>query len=104
MDRMFCQPNTDSKALMHNVRSLPTKFSQEDPISFGLLNCKSMLRVFDSSATSYNRPQFTAFNITFRRLEGIQCLFSLEIKIDCELTKSVGYLTTIDFVHKNLLQ
>lgn len=113
LNHIQCEPSAKPQILKRNVRDLVRRLQVDDPYTFGLLNCKgfvaetvrvgsaellSLTLVFREPPASHNprslreillnTPTFTS---TTRRLE-----------IARDLARSVGYVHTFGFVHKNV--
>lgn len=115
IDSILCRPRTDIGAQYRDVRHLATKLSKADPMAFGLLNCRGFERIMHPVI----KQHVSAFNLVFRIPDGVepQNLLSLrqlllysdehislsrKFEIARELAKSVGYVHTFNFVHKNI--
>ena len=61
VDRIVCRPGGDLQALQRDVRQLATKLSQADPFTFGLLNCKGVMRTVQAP-----RGGTSSFDLIFR--------------------------------------
>lgn len=99
------QANRDE--LARNVRLLASKLKRADPLTFGLLNCRGVMRV------NGDKPSFDFIlntpkgKDTFRSLRGALLSrdipsLSQRLSYAKELTKSISYMHTFDFVHKNI--
>jgi hypothetical protein len=113
LNHIQCEVGAKPQILKRNVRDLVRKLQADDPYTFGLLKCKgfvaetvaagltehlSLALVFREPPVSYNprslrdvllnTPTFTS---TTRRLE-----------LARDLARSVGYVHTFGFVHKNI--
>lgn len=100
-----------------DIRDLATKLSRADPLTFGLLNCKGAMRVTDPRQPS----RVLSFDLVFRIPDGMEIPRSLRqtltlyprhsgagpsvtrrVRMAQELAKSVSYVHTFKFVHKNI--
>lgn len=117
VDTFECGPLTDIRNLSQNVTELAAKLSEADPAVFGLLSCKGAMRIPQHSSSGTNAPP-RAFQLVFRFPDGVEVLQSLryqllntsdahilleeKIRLAREMAKSVGYVHTFAFVHKNI--
>ncbi|KAH8654243.1 hypothetical protein BGZ61DRAFT_435191 [Ilyonectria robusta] len=111
-----CKPGMQ-EAMTDDIRNLAQKLSRADPLAFGLLNCKGVMRVTDPRQPS----RTLSFNLIFRIPNGMGIPQSLRqtlilypgrsgaglsvtrrVRIARELAKSVSYVHTFKFVHKNI--
>ncbi|WKT53719.1 hypothetical protein QSH57_004303 [Fusarium oxysporum f. sp. vasinfectum] len=111
-----CKPGMQ-EAMTNDIRDLAQKLSRADPLAFGLLNCKGVTRVTDPRHPS----RIVSFDLIFRIPEGMEIPQSLRqslilypgrshsalsvtrrVRIAQELAKSVSYVHTFKFVHKNI--
>jgi len=112
LDSIDCNPQANLSLLSKDIRNLARKLSQADPVTFGLLNCYGVIRVLDPSS---RRP--ISFKFVFRTPEGMYQPQSLRgslisndadhslsdrFRIAKQLAKSVSYIHTYGFVHKNI--
>lgn len=113
IDSVKCRPGANLDALTGDIRVLGRKLTKADPLRFGLLNCEGVMKVPPDEA--HGQPP--SFDFVFRCPEGmevLQCLrqkmldnpgilsLSRRISIAKELAKSVSYVHTFNFVHKNI--
>ncbi|KAI1371283.1 hypothetical protein F4677DRAFT_436023 [Hypoxylon crocopeplum] len=113
LDRMECPPNMNINAATKDVRDLARKLRHDDPLTFGLLSCKGVIKQVDSS--NYNL--LVSFTMVFRSPDGLSRPESLRGKLrvdDGEITlsdkfdiarqiaRAVSYIHTFGFVHKNI--
>ncbi|KAK7740006.1 hypothetical protein SLS62_011177 [Diatrype stigma] len=118
-----CPPSSDVTKLTKDVRDLARKLTQADPLHFGLLSCKGVMRVLEPAT-----QRLRSFDMIFRVPDGnsgdsaarFQCLresllhgddtkaavktisLSRRVRIAQELAKSISYVHTFNFVHKNI--
>jgi hypothetical protein len=111
-----CKPGMQ-ESMTDDIRELAQKLSRADPLAFGLLNCKGVTRVTDPRHPS----RIVSFDLIFRIPEGMEIPQSLRqtlilypgrshsglsvtrrVRIAQELAKSVSYVHTFKFVHKNI--
>jgi hypothetical protein len=112
LDSVNREPQGNLSLLLRDIRNLATKLSRADPITFGLLNCYGVIKVLDPLS---RRP--ISFKFVFRTPEGMcqprslrSSLVSGEadhslsdrFRIARQLAKSVSYIHTYGFVHKNI--
>ncbi|KAK3939497.1 hypothetical protein QBC46DRAFT_387699 [Diplogelasinospora grovesii] len=112
VDTIECGPDTNVKALSQDVCVLAAKLAQADPLAFGLLSCKGAMRVLQHGSSAVS-----CFKLVFRFPDGVEVLQSLrqlllnsdanisltrKMRIARELAKSVSYVHTFNFVHKNV--
>ncbi|TGJ88563.1 hypothetical protein E0Z10_g243 [Xylaria hypoxylon] len=107
IDSIQCDEQVDRDELTRSVRLLASKLRRADPLTFGLLNCQGVMKVngakpsFDFILNTPNGKD------TFRSLRGALLSqdvpsLSQRLSIAKELTKSISYMHTFDFVHKNI--
>jgi hypothetical protein len=112
LDSVTCDPQANLTLVMRDVRDLARKLSYADPITFGLLKCPGVIKELDPSSR-----QPTLFQFVFRTPKDMchpQSLRSSLIsgeanhplsdrfRIAKQLSKSVSYIHTYGFVHKNI--
>lgn len=115
IDSILCQPGLEVGTQYRDVRQLATKLSKADASTFGLLNCRGFERIMHPVIDQH----VSAFNLVFRmpdevepqNLQSLRRLLtssdehislSRKFAIARELAKSVGYVHTFNFVHKNI--
>lgn len=112
LDSVACDPEANLSILTKDVRELATKLSRAEPLTFGLLNCRGVVKVADSA-----KKKVTSFTFVFRIPESLEnpkslrsILVSADIthslsnrfKVAQQLAISVSYIHTYGFVHKNI--
>ena len=113
LSNIHCHPGANVVRAMRDVRDLARKLHHGDPRTFGLLDCKGVVKEVDVS-----KPiQSTYFTLVFRTPIGFEkprslreCLMSEnednslsdKVSIAQELAKSVNYVHVFGFVHKNI--
>ncbi|KAH7128894.1 hypothetical protein EDB81DRAFT_764047 [Dactylonectria macrodidyma] len=113
LDQITCSPGCNVDIVKKDVRDLARKLQHKSPQTFGLLTCKGAVR--DETRTG---PFFQAiFTFVFEKPEGLvdprslrhlliagSAPHSMSEKLDIarELAKSVSYVHTFGFVHKNI--
>lgn len=112
VDRYICRGGRSLTDSNDDVRILAKKLGSINPWTFGLLNCKGVIKVIDRQ-----RKEIQAFDFVFRvpgSLEVVQSLrqnllagemhYSLSRRIHMakELARSVSYVHNLNFVHKHI--
>ena len=112
IERYTCQAGQNLSEKENDVRRLARKLASVDPSIFGLLNCRGIMRVMDQQ-----QKQVLSYDFVFRLPESIEALRSLRqdllsgemqyslskrILVAKELAKSVGYVCTLNYVHKHI--
>lgn len=112
VDCIPCDPEADIDLVTKDVRELARKLSSVEPLTFGILQCRGVVRVADSST---RRP--SSFDFIFqipkelsnepKSLRGYLSLnFNLTLttrfQLAKQLAKSISYVHTLGFVHKNI--
>ncbi|KAI9706289.1 MAG: hypothetical protein M1820_004864 [Bogoriella megaspora] len=110
---IHCRPGANAATAARDVRDLARKLQHGDPKTFGLLDCKGVVKQIDTSKPServyftmvlrvppdLNTPQSLRDRlINDKEDNGIFDKFS----IARELAKSVNYVHVFGFVHKNV--
>ncbi|KAF8850822.1 hypothetical protein BDZ45DRAFT_751326 [Acephala macrosclerotiorum] len=111
VERYPCQTNRSLLGQNDDVRILARKLASADPWTFGLLNCKGVMRVFDQ------QHQLLGFDFIFRVPDSMEVLQTLRqnllnkeinyslsrrVMIAKGLAKSVGFVHNFNFVHKHI--
>ncbi|KAF7510470.1 hypothetical protein GJ744_006316 [Endocarpon pusillum] len=112
VDCIPCHLETDISLLTKDVRELARKLSSVDPLTFGILRCRGVVRVMEPSS---GRP--SSFNFIFQvpntlgdEPRSLRAYLSSDrghtltdrFRIAKQLAKSVSYVHTLGFVHKNI--
>lgn len=112
VERYSCQIGRNLSTQNDDVRTLARKLASADPWTFGLLNCKGVMKVIDGSL-----KQIQGFDFVFRLPDSMEVLQSLRqnllsgemhlslsrrVLIAKELAKSVSYVHNFEFVHKHI--
>ncbi|KAM0346565.1 hypothetical protein ACHAPY_011612 [Fusarium culmorum] len=103
--------------MTRDVRTLAQKLTHADPQTFNLFQCKGAMRITDPSRPSHIR----AFDLVFFLPDGMEIPQSLRqtlllytlrdgqalsitrrVRIAQELARSINYVHTFNFVHKNI--
>jgi hypothetical protein len=113
IDSLPCRPGSE-QVLSGDVRELARKLSRAEPLTFGLLNCKGAMRMMDPTGR-----HLQGFDLILRIPDGMEILQSLRqvllnaeanahmsltrrMRIAQQLAKSISYVHTFKFVHKNV--
>ncbi|KAF2494749.1 hypothetical protein BU16DRAFT_550586 [Lophium mytilinum] len=99
---IHCPNNVSITAFTKNVRELARKLSHADPFTFGLLSCKGHPSAFTFAfrmPDGYSNPKSLRSLLVERDLDHS---LSDRFVIASQLAKSVGYIHTFGFVHKNV--
>ncbi|KAI0177505.1 hypothetical protein BJ166DRAFT_24772 [Pestalotiopsis sp. NC0098] len=106
-----CPPSKDMTVMTKDIRDLARKLIEADPLRFGLLQCKGVMRIMRPSTR-----EIQSFDMVFRAPYDsaiVQCLrdallrpikvsLSHRVGIAQQLAKSVNYVHALNFVHKNV--
>ncbi|KAJ6269742.1 hypothetical protein PSV08DRAFT_363363 [Bipolaris maydis] len=110
-DYIQCEPGAKPQILKHNVRDLVRKLQVDDPYTFGLLKCKG----FVAETVPAGYAELLSLTLVFREPPGPRSLREIllntptststtrRLEITRDLARSVGYVHTFCFVHKNLV-
>ncbi|USP82466.1 P-type cation-transporting [Curvularia clavata] len=113
LNHIQCEPGAKPQILKRNVRDLVQKLQADDPNTFGLLKCKG----FVAELVSAGLIQNLSITLVFRNPPASHDLKSLRdillhtpastsitrrLEIARDLAKSVSYVHTFGFVHKNI--
>ncbi len=114
IDSIVCRPGSNPNALARDVRVLARKLVKADPLAFGLLNCKGIVKVLadqrrDASLDLVLRmPPGFGFGKSLRQFlleqhghDGAASL-SRHVGVAKCLARSVSSVHTFKFVHKNV--
>ena len=112
LDPVVCDASADVPTMTKDVRDLARRLSQTDPLTFGLLSCRGVVKTL-----SANSKRVGSFDFVFNVPEGLTQPKSLRsilitgdsnhalsdrFKVAKQLAKSVNYIHTYQFVHKNI--
>lgn len=112
IERYACQTGRPLSTQNDDVRTLARKLGCTDPWTFGLLNCKGVMKVIHPV-----RHQILGFDFVFRVPDSMDSLRSLRqdllsgelnhslsrrLLMAQDLAKSVSYIHNLKFVHKNV--
>lgn len=117
VDRLSCRPTVDVDVMTRDVRALAQKLTYADPLTFNLFQCRGVMRITDPSRPSH----ICAFDLVFFIPDGMEIPQSLRqalllhpvreglalsitrrVRIAQELARSINYVHTFNFVHKNI--
>ncbi|KAJ8124717.1 hypothetical protein O1611_g8923 [Lasiodiplodia mahajangana] len=109
VESITCAPGT-APQVKDDVKNLAKKLRNVDPETFGLLSCKGILKHHDSAKKLsaiefvYRTPRRSKLPETLRQHLSRQNPVSLStiIRIAKQLVRSVHYVHTCGFVHKNI--
>ncbi|MCJ1463538.1 hypothetical protein MMC07_002146 [Pseudocyphellaria aurata] len=112
VDRIACDPQADIDLMTRDVRELARKLSSVDPLTFGILQCRGVVRVTEPSNGRLSSFDF-AFRIprelsneprTLRSYLSSSPNFTLTDRFGLakQMVKSISYVHTLGFVHKNV--
>lgn len=112
IDTVSCIAGVSVDSLTKDVRELARKLSVADPALFGLLQCRGVVKIYGSES---RKP--TAFDFIFQIPPGLNSPSSLRsillepdpeaslsrrFQLAYQLARSVSYIHTYNFVHKNI--
>ncbi|KAJ8115827.1 hypothetical protein ONZ43_g4578 [Nemania bipapillata] len=107
IDSIQCGEQADRDELTRSVRLLASKLKRADPRTFGLLECRGVIKVSGTKPsfdfilnTPYGKDAFESLRSAL--LSNSIPSLSQRISIAKELAKSISYMHTFDFVHKNI--
>lgn len=106
-----CPPSKSTTAMTEDIRDLARKLTEADPLRFGLLKCKGVMRIMRPST-----QEIQSFDMVFRAPNdsaAVRCLreallrpikVSLSYRVDIaqQLAKSVNYVHALNFVHQSI--
>ncbi|KAK0644064.1 hypothetical protein B0T16DRAFT_377950 [Cercophora newfieldiana] len=113
LNRIQCEPVSKYKIIKKDARDLARKLQHDEPETFGLLSCKGFVTEHDTSGAVPN----VLFTLVFRTPPGLVHPRTLReilttttlpdsltdrLNIAQALAKSVSYVHTFGFVHKNV--
>ena len=121
IDTLPLRAGLNPVALERDVRDLAKKLSRADPFVFGLLKCKGAVRLSDPPLTPSQPTRARGYELVLNAPRGdIEVLQSLRhvllnpqgahgglsltrrVRIAQDLARSVSYVHTFGFVHKNI--
>ena len=112
VDRIPCGSQADLDSLTKDVRDLARKLSSVDPLTFGILQCLGVVRVKEPSS-----GRLSSFDFIFRipkelssEPRSLRAYLSSHLdhtltdrfQLAKQLAKSISYVHTLGFVHKNV--
>lgn len=112
LDPVVCDSNADVPTVTKDVRDLARRLSHTDPLTFGLLSCRGVVKTLCANSNRVNSFDFV-FNVPSglthpKSLRSILLTgdsnhsLSDRFKVAKQLAKSVNYIHTYQFVHKNI--
>ena len=114
LERFEPCPEINTRQFEKDIRDLARKLAHSSAIEYGLLNCKGVVKHIKQNA---NRAELNAFTFIFRVPHGFSqprslrsCLQDMKgtnslsdrFRLANELARSVNYVHTFGFVHKNI--
>ena len=109
IDSIPCDRDVDKTLLIKDVRQLARKLSSMDPFTFGILQCRGVIRITDDVRTSFfdfafkipkelgSEPKGLRYFLT----ERVQLTLTERVQLAMQLAKSISFVHTLGFVHKN---
>ncbi|KAF2806859.1 uncharacterized protein BDZ99DRAFT_393878 [Mytilinidion resinicola] len=112
LDSVAGDPEVNINILNKDVRDLARKLSRADALTFGLLECKGVVKVFEPT-----KKKIVSFDFVFNIPEGLQhpkslrgillkadqdLSLSARFKVAQQLATSVSFIHTYGFVHKSI--
>jgi len=106
LDRYKPSPEVNIRQLQKDVRDFARKLAHSSALEFGFLNCKGVIKENPTAFTFVFRvpPGFTqprSLRSCFQDVQGTDSL-SDRFRLANELVRSVSYVHTFGFVHKNI--
>lgn len=112
VDCIPCDPEADIGLMIRDVRELARKLSSVDPLTFGILQCRGVVR-FTESANGRPSSFYFVFRIPKELINEPRSLRSYlssnpnltltdRFELAKQLVKSISYVHTLGFVHKNV--
>lgn len=114
LDSVVCLPGVEIDILNKDVRDLARKLRGTNPLTFGLLRCHGVVKVYEESQTP---KKLLSYDFVFYIPEGLsnpQSLrsilttsgkepsLSVRFRIAQQLAQSISYVHTYGFVHKSV--
>lgn len=112
VDCVPCDPQVDAGMVTKDVRDLARKLSSVEPLTFGILQCRGVVRYVEPVS---GRP--FSFDFVFRIPEelssepkslrtylssSLELTLTERFELAKQMAKSISYVHTLGFVHKNL--
>lgn len=112
VDSIPCDPEADIGLMTRDVRELARKLTSVDPLTFGILQCRGVVRVIEPGN---KRP--SSFDFVFRiprelsneprtlrsyLSSNLDITLSSRFELAKQMVKSISYVHTLGFVHKNV--
>lgn len=111
LDSVTCLPEVNAKVLDKDVRDLARSLSGTDPIAFGLLQCRGVVRIFKGSRKVVSYDFVFSIPPGLRHPQSLRSILitarpntslSTRFRIAQQLAQSVSYIHTYGFVHKSV--
>lgn len=112
VDCIPCDPENDISLATKDIRELARKLSSVDPLVFGVLQCRGVVRVMESGG---NRPSSFDFIFNIPRnlsneprslrsylSSSLNLTLTDRFELAKQIAKSISYIHTLGFVHKNV--
>ena len=111
IDRILCDPTVDISTVTRDVRELARKLKYLDSLTFGILQCRGVVRVIEPSS---KRPSSFDFVFQIPRelgheprslrsyLSSLNLTLTDRFELAKQMARSIGYVHTLGFVHKNV--
>lgn len=109
VDSVPCDPHIDIYSVKKDIRELATKLSSVDPLVFGVLQCRGVVQIGGNRPSSFdfifkiprelsNEPRSLRSYLSSNQNLTLTNRFELAKQI----AKSISYIHTLGFVHKNV--
>ncbi|GAB7343238.1 hypothetical protein MBLNU457_1296t2 [Dothideomycetes sp. NU457] len=110
IDRRISASPINSTSTLEDVRRLARALQKQDPATSGILKCRGVIKTESSSAPTmhfdfvFNYPSKDSEPCGFRKALLQPSQHALEARLDIarSLARSIAYLHTMKFVHKNI--
>jgi hypothetical protein len=111
LDSVTCLPDVNAKVLDKDVRDLARSLSGTDPIAFGLLQCRGVVRILQGSRQVLSYDFVFSIPTGLRNPQSLRSILitarpntslSVRFRIAQQLARSVSYIHTYGFVHKSV--
>lgn len=112
IDHIPCDPQADIDLMTRDVRELARKLSSVDPLTFGILQCRGVVRV-----TEPGNGRLSSFDFAFRiprelsheprtlrsyLSSSLNLTLTDRFELAKQMVNSVSYVHILGFVHKNI--
>lgn len=112
VDSILCDPAVDISSVTRDVRDLARKLKCVDSLTFGILQCHGVVRVIEPGSKRPSSFDFVSHipkglswePRSLRSYLSSKLLLTLTDRFELakQMAKSVGYVHTLGFVHKNV--